>query len=114
MERRRERGGNVLGEGLRRGGRRELLETIAEFGLREEESELAVDPRGEPIGAGGGFVGAAVAPKDGSEGLERAELGQNGVRIAEERKQSEQLDGEVERAALHAREHALQIGLQSA
>ena len=109
----RERRGNVFGEGGGGERRGELLETLVVFGLGEELRELVIDPGSESIGAAAGFVGPAVATQHRRERLEGAELGENGVCVAEKREKSEELDGKVERAALHSREYARQIGVQS-
>lgn len=104
---------NVFGEGGGGERRGELLETLVVFGLGEELRELVIDPGSESIGAADGFVGPAVATQHRRERLEGAELGENGVCVAEKREKSEEFDGKVERAALHSREYARQIGVQS-
>lgn len=109
----RERRENVFGEGGGGERRGELLQTLVVFGLGEELRELVIDPGSESIGAADGFVRPAVATQHRRERLEGAELGENGVRVAEKREKSEELDGKVERAALHSREYARQIGVQS-
>ena len=103
----------MFGESGGRERRGELLETLVVFGLSEELGELAVDPGGETVGTADRFVGAAVATQHGGKRLEGTEFGENGVRVSEKREESEEFDGVVERAALHSREHARQIGFQS-